>query len=232
MGWFASLSFDLFFSVRNPFVTSQVRALLCFSACQIRFVPLSHPTPSPFLLFFCLLHSSKSRMTYYHAVGWGPAVLSAIIMANTRDQGPSLNCHCWVREHAGVPKTVLLAYFLPMGLSLLVAGVVLFFVYRAFNKGLHRTANLRSRVLAQSGMYMLLFGGYWTLVLVVYIIHSQLASHSGRRRPTWVHTYALVRSLNGPVALAAWTLTRPESFMFAWQRLLKKRSVRLTVSQT
>ncbi len=123
-----------------------------------------------------------------------------------------------------MPRVVLLAYFLPVAISLSAAGTVLLVVYRAFHRGLHNTANVRARVLAQSRMYTLLYGSYWVVVLVLYLVHSQVVGRTGRRRPQLVHAYALVRCLNGPVALAAWTLTRPESFRVVSQWLRPRQA--------
>lgn len=190
------------------------------------FYSLRKPPP-PFPPRLLVLFLLQSRRWLYHVIGWGPGIVSAVVIAFSSHQGPSLNCHCWLREQQGsVPRILLVSYLAPVAAALVLTTLVTALVSRAFSGGgLAETAPMRRHMLAQIRALSVLYGLYWAAVLTLYLVHARHVAQHGLRSPALVHAYAIVRALNGPVALLAWAASRPSSFA-ALSAVCRNKTVR------
>lgn len=152
-----------------------------------------------------------------------PALLGAAFVTLSHQQGPSLNCHCWLRENTGtVPHVVLVSYFTPLAIALVLAVLVIIFVSRAFGGGLEESASMRSRILRQWRAYTALFGLYWAAVLGIYLAHARHVAEHGSRSATLAAAFAVVRSLNGPLLLVCWLYSRGDSVRHVCGKLRRR----------
>jgi hypothetical protein len=152
-----------------------------------------------------------------------PALLGAAIVTPSHQQGPSLNCHCWLRENTGtVPHVVLVSYFTPLAIALVLAVLVIVFVSRAFGGGLEESASMRWRILRQWRAFTALFGLYWAAVLGIYLAHARHVAQHGSRSATLAAAFAVVRSLNGPLLLVCWLYSRGDSVRHVWGKLRRR----------
>ena len=148
-----------------------------------------------------------------------------MLVAPSHKQGPSLNCHCWLKETTdGVPSVILLSYFTPLAIALLSAVLTIVFVSRVFGGGLEESASLRWRVLRQWRAFTALFGVYWTAVLAIYFAHVRHVAQHNARSPSLAAAFAVVRSLSGPLLLLCWLYSRSDSVWHVLGKVKKAKA--------